>query len=93
MAIDIDHLIKKAIGFTESIRRMSQEERQRQPTKLYVDDYNKLRDLVTQLRPDLVDVLPPRVEFDQMGTANRLLCVQRYAEIDGFAEQIFQLLK
>lgn len=90
MAINTNHLIIKAMWITESIKRMSAEERQHQPTKAFGDDYNKLRGHVAELHPDLVDVLPPHVAFDEKCMPTQLSI--RYVEIQGFAEKIFNFL-
>ncbi len=92
MAIAKNVLAKKAMGFTESISKMTPAERCNQPTKLFGEDYNSLRSLAERDYPELSEILPPQVQFIQLGMNNEWFTVQRYSEIHAFAEQMFHLL-
>lgn len=85
-------LIGKARGFTDSIERMSQDERKFSPSGAFGEDYNRLRSAVAQVYPNLEILLPPEVEVDRSRTTGRLFTQQRYAEIGTFCKQICQLL-
>ena len=84
------HLMAKARGFTLSIGKMRDNQRDRTPSGDYGDDYNKLRNLTAQLHNDLADILPPLVATYEDG--GERYTEQSYAEIDTYCEQIFQLL-
>jgi hypothetical protein len=85
------NLMAKAHGITTSINKKSREERSSTPTGLFADDYNRLRDATAKAYPDLEPLLPPRVQLYEGGN-NTMWSHQGYAEIDAFAEQIYQLL-
>jgi hypothetical protein len=81
----------KALGITISINKKSREERSQKPTALFAEDYNRLRNAALRYFPDLESLMPPEVET-YAGGANTRWSHQSYAEIDAFAEQIYQLL-
>ncbi len=81
----------KAMGITNAVSRKSHEERANRPSGLFADDYNRLRDLTAESFPDLEALLPPRVQTYEGGAGTRW-SHQLYAEIDTFAEEIYQLL-
>lgn len=85
------NLMAKAQGITISINKKGREERSSKPTALFAEDYNRLRDLTAQSFPALAPLLPPRVTTYE-GGAGTHWSHQSYAEIDSFAEQIYQLL-
>jgi hypothetical protein len=80
----------KARGFTNSIQKMEEKQKGSTPSGEYGADYNKLRNLVAQRYPGLIQLLPPQVTF--YGGGERQFTHQRFAEIDTFCEQITQLL-
>ncbi|GEM_PF-3461897 len=88
MSINKDLFLAKALAFNNSIRAMRSSEKNELPTATYGDDYNSLRANVLADFPDLQRFMPPAVQterqFDQT--------TQGYHEIDGFCEQIYQLL-
>ena len=70
---------------------MSPKERENLPNGKFGEDYNKLRQLALQLKPDLNELLPPEVEIYQTaarGTRSK----QSYGEILSFSNQIIRLL-
>lgn len=83
-------LMAKALGFTNSITRLSSEERNQNPSKVYGEDYNRLRTSAGDKFPAIKEFLPPPAavfddgQFD--GTA------QMFGEILTWSEQIYQLL-
>ena len=81
----------KARGFTTSIEKMNDQQRQAAPSGDYGDDYNQLLRLTEQLYPDLSELLPPRVQIYR-GDETHSFSEQSYAEIHTYCEQIFQLL-
>jgi hypothetical protein len=90
MAMTKDVLKAKARGFTISIEKMNEKQRTSSPTGNFGEDYNRLRSLVLELRPDLQAALPPAVTINRgdFGTYTR----ESYGEIDTYCEQIFQIL-
>lgn len=86
-------LIAKARGFTISIREMTPEQRLKQPTAEFANDYNSLRAQVAATFSELEPYLPPAVELYRGGSGDRMYPHQSYAEIDTFAEQLQQLLE
>ena len=86
-------LIAKARGFTISIREMASEQRVKQPTQEFAEDYNSLRSQVAEAFPELTSHLPPEVSLYRGGGGVRMFPHQSYGEIDTFAEQIQQLLE
>ena len=85
------NLMAKSQGITVAINKKSREERSNVPTGVFADDYNRLHDLTAEAFPDLNAFLPPRVDTYNGGAGTRW-SHQGYAEIDTFAEQIYQLL-
>jgi hypothetical protein len=81
----------KAKGITNSISRQPDDQRSRTPTGAFADDYNRLVELVAKRFPELVPLLPPQATKYQGGGGD-WFSAHSYAEIDSFAEQIFQLL-
>ena len=83
-------MMAKALGFTNSITKLSREERIQNPSISYGRDYNSLRDSVDRTFPELKEFLPPKAELFQHdgfeGTT------QLYGEILSWCEQIYQLL-
>lgn len=87
-----DVLKKKAFAIAQAIEKMSADERTQQPTAIYGEDYNKLRDMVASGNPGLVDLLPPKVKIEEYGMGGEMFSTQRYSEILGFCRQIVELL-
>ena len=85
------NLMAKALGITTSINRKSREERGDRPSALFAEDYNRLRNATAKMYPELESFLPPCVQTYEGGAGTRW-SQQGYAEIDAFAEQIYQLL-
>jgi hypothetical protein len=71
---------------------MDEKQRASTPSGEFGEDYNRLRSLVLQLRPDLAPVLPPPVAFYSGGSSGRAFTHQSFGEIDAYCEQLFQLL-
>ena|SRR5437899_6661676 len=85
-------LMAKARGFTTSIQKMDEKQKANAPSGEYGDDYNKLRNLVARLYPQLAELLPPPVKIYSGHGGDRHYTQQSYSEIDTFCEQITQLL-
>ncbi len=81
----------KALGFTTAISKLSEYERQENPSEPFGQDYNRFRSLVMEKFPELESYLPPEAEIAELGYCGRCT-VQKYGEICTFAEQILQLL-
>jgi hypothetical protein len=84
-------LMAKAKGITTSISRQPGDMRSRTPTGVFADDYNRLVELVLSRFPHLSPVLPPKAAKYQGGGGD-WFSGHSYAEIDSFAEQLFQIL-
>lgn len=83
-------LMAKALGFTESLRQLSREERQRSPSATIGEDYNKLRTQALQAFPHLADVIPPAATVVRGQSAS--YTSDMFYELFIFAEQIYQVL-
>lgn len=91
MPVSKEILKAKARGITISIEKMNENQRTATPSGDFGEDYNRLRELVLQSRPDLGPVLPPAVRFYRsQGGSN--FTQQSFGEIDAYCEQIFQIL-
>ena len=91
MAVPLAQLRLKALGFVDSINKMTQKERERYPTGIYADDYNRLRGMVVESKPELTELLPPEAEImdnELYGKLSR----QRFNEIGTFCQQIVNFL-
>jgi hypothetical protein len=84
-------LMAKALGITTSINRKSREERSNQPSGLFGEDYNRLRDFAAQSFPAIEPLMPPRVTLYSGGNNTRWT-QETYIEIDAFAQQIYEML-
>ncbi len=82
----------KARAITTSIARLTAKERVAQPSGRFGEDYNRLRSLVLKEYPELEPLMPPEVAILKSGFTDEYFTSQPYAELDGFAEQIYQLL-
>jgi hypothetical protein len=91
MPISKEVLKAKARGFTISIGKMDEKQRAATPSVGFGEDYNRLRSLVLQVRPDLNSLLPPPVTF-YGGGSGQDFTHERFGEIDTYCEQIFQIL-
>jgi hypothetical protein len=91
MTINSDLLSKKALGILQSIEKMSVAERKQNPTAAFGEDYNKLHDLVSSNKPDLLPLMPPKAEICETMYSD-FFSKQNYAEIHSFCSQIYQLL-
>jgi hypothetical protein len=91
MAVSKDTLKAKARGFTISIEKMDEKQRDSTPSGEFGEDYNRLRVLVLQSLPNFAPILPPPVAFYQ-GGGGRLFTYQSFGEINTYCEQIFQML-
>lgn len=80
----------KALGFTNSITKLSSDERNRNPSKAFGEDYNRLRSAAGDKYPSIKEFLPPPVTlFDHDGFDGT---AQMFGEIFAWSEQIYQLL-
>jgi len=86
-----DVLKAKARGFTIAIEKMNEKQRMSTPTGDFGEDYNRLRALVLELRPDLKPALPPGVTSFR-AQSGETYTRQSFGEIDTYCEQIFQIL-
>ena len=91
MPVDKELLKAKARGITISIGKMDEKQRASTPSAEFGEDYNRLRTLVLQLRPDLAPLLPPPAAF-YSGGSGLAFTHQSFGEIDAYCEQLFQLL-
>jgi len=81
-------LMAKALGFTESLRQLSREERQKYPSAIFGRDYNKLREQVALTFPEIGELLPPAANI----VGNPPFTDEKFYELYVFAEQIYQML-
>jgi hypothetical protein len=84
-------LMAKALGFTNAIGKLSREERSKNPSGTYGDDYNALRQSVLIAYPELDSLLPPAVTIGESQYGSKFTD-EKYGEILTFCEQIFHLL-
>ena len=83
-------MMAKALGFTNSISKLSREERAKNPSGSFGSDYNSLRDNISISYPQLAALLPPSVDIERGSSGS--FTRQNYGEIFTFAEQIYQML-
>lgn len=91
--ITIKQLMAKARGFTMSIEKMNESQRNATVNSKYGEDYNNLRARTEELLPDLAPLLPPTVDIIRAsGSSNVTYTNESFGEISTYCEQIFQLL-
>jgi len=79
---------RKAFGIMKSIEIMNEKERLLHPSSAYGKNYNKLRNLCETNNSNLVQYLPPIVEFTEYDETEH-----RFAEIHSFCSEIYHLLE
>lgn len=92
MTVGRRELMAKARAVTTSISKMGKDEKGMAPSGAFGEDYNRLRAAAAELYPALKALLPPEVEVERGEAYGRPFTRERYAEIDTFCEQIYQLL-
>lgn len=83
-------MMAKALGFTNAITKLSQEERIENPSTSFGQDYNRLRASVESSFPELKEFLPPNADLFRHEYGDGT--TQRYGEILSWCEQLYQLL-
>jgi hypothetical protein len=86
---------KKAYGIMKSIEAMNQNERGQRPSESFGKNYNKLRELCLKGNPELEELLPPLVEFEDYGSDDysSMLTEHNFSEIHTFCSEIYHLLE
>lgn len=95
MSIDQNRriLMAKAFGFARALSGFTEEERQRSATATLAEDYNGLVIAVGHTLPELIDVLPPRLEVKDQGYADGLHRTREsLTEVFIYCEQIYQVI-
>ena len=90
------NLRKKAFGIMKSIEAMNEKERGVRPSQDFGQNYNKLRELCLQNNPDLEELLPPIVRFENYGHEGdykSMLTEHNFSEIHTFCSEIYHLLE
>lgn len=87
-----DQLRAKAEGFVTAFSKMTAKQREQWVSKIVAEDYNNLRTLVIEARPDLEKLLPPKVDAHGL---ERIVqgASARYQDIHAFCEQIAAILR
>jgi len=90
-----DNIRKKAFGIMKSIETMNTKERQEHPSESFGKNYNSLRSLCVQNNPELDDLIPPEVKFENYGFENYIdmKTEHSYAEIHTYCSEIYHLLE
>jgi hypothetical protein len=91
MAIDNLILKKKTSGIMQAIEKLSHFEREKHPTHLLGEDYNKLLNEIEATNPHLKDILPPKTQFLKF-TGGRHVTSQTFGEILVYTTQLYHLL-
>jgi hypothetical protein len=91
MAFSDEQLRAKAEGFVAAFSKMTAKQREQSVTTIVVNDYNNLRALIIEAKPELERLLPPKLEMiEGMGI---VLPNARYQDIHAFCEQIVAILR
>jgi hypothetical protein len=86
------NLRNKAFGIMQSIESMNGNEKNLRPSESYGLNYNNLRSLCINNNPELSEVMPPEVKFDDYGMGGEKLTVHNFSEIHTFCSEIYYLL-
>lgn len=86
MPVPLNQLHQKATGTVEAFGKMTAKQREQRLTPVAAEDYNKLRSLVLEAKPDLEAVLPPAVEIEQDGPYT--IPKATYQDVHAFTQQI-----
>ena len=90
MKATTEQILAKLEGTVSGLKSMSPKERQAQPTREFLMDYNKAREIALQLHSDLSDLFPPEAQigsgtpFEDAGS--------NYVEILCFSQQLLGFL-
>lgn len=86
---------KKAFGIMKSIEAMNQNERGLRPSESFGINYNKLRELCLKNNPELSDLMPPEVSFEDYGSDSysNMMTEHNFSEIHTFCSEIYHLLE
>ena len=85
---------KKAFGIMKSIEAMNDKERSQRPSESFGQNYNKLRSLCLDKNPELKELLPPEVKFENYGhDYTHMMTEHNFSEIHTFCSEIYQLLE
>ena len=90
-----ENLRKKSFGIMKSIETMSAKERQDQPSDSFGKNFNSLRALCIQNNPEMVELFPPEVGFENygFGSYSDIKTTHSYAEIHTFCSELYHLLE
>ena len=90
MSVDKKHIATKANALIGTLNRQSAKEREQQPSGDFANDYNNLRKLALEIKPDLKDVFPPEVKVQTF--QGRTTVFAHYIEILSYINQINDFL-
>lgn len=95
MAENIEHLRYKALSIGNAIAKMSAAERKVMVTGELAADYNKLRAMTLEARPELENVLPPKIPIvDVVGTgAVKTQTASAHVDLAAYCGTIGRLLQ
>lgn len=90
-----NNIRKKAFGIMKSIELMNQNERNKNPSKSFGINYNKLRSLCLENNTELGQLMPPEVSFEDYGSEDysSMLTEHNFSEIHTFCSEIYHLLE
>lgn len=90
-----DVLRRKAFGIMKSIEAMNEKERAARPSQSFGANYNKLRDLCLDNKPELTELFPPPVVFEDYGHEGytNMLTEHNFSEIHTFCSELYHLLE
>ena len=83
-----EQLEAKALGALAALSKIDGKERELSPTLAFGQDYNKLLGQITELRPNLKDVLPPQVSLHAQQKVTEALFIEMHA----YYQQVLNLL-
>jgi hypothetical protein len=83
---------KKAFGIMKSLESMNADQRSTKPSKSFGENYNRLRNLCASSNPELVELVPPEVDFVTYSTET-VVTKHSFFEIHTFCSEIYYLLE
>jgi hypothetical protein len=84
-------LMAKALGYLNSIRQLSREERLKQPSATLGNDYNTMRRQAVTMYPQFMSLMPPDLTIVKGRDSD--FTEELLGEVLTFSEQLFQILE
>lgn len=91
MPLSEDLLRIKASATLTALKALSAKQREQSVTKSMGEDFNKLREMVLEARPDLEPLLPAKLELIEGMTGDGFN--ERYQDLHAYCEQIVAFLQ